>query len=82
MGPAYGRVRVAGMTVEQASAAITAKLKEVLEKPEVSVQLARTSGTAPVTGEYLVGPDGTINLRQYGTLARGRQDGDARFGWS
>jgi len=68
LGPAYGRVRVAGMTVEQASEVITTKLKQVLQKPEVSVQLARTSGTAPVTGEYLIGPDGTINLRQYGTL--------------
>jgi polysaccharide export outer membrane protein len=68
LGPAYGRVRVAGMTVEQASDVITTTLKRVLQKPEVSVQLARTSGTAPVGGEYLIGPDGTINLRQYGTL--------------
>lgn len=68
LGPAYGRVRVAGMTVEQAGEAIAVKLREVLSKPEVSVQLARTAGTAPVTGEYMVGPDGTINLRQYGTL--------------
>jgi len=68
LGPAYGRVRVAGMTVEEAAEAITQKLQEVLAKPEVSVQLARTAGTAPLTGEYLVGPDGTINLRQYGTL--------------
>ena len=68
LGPAYGRVHVAGMTVEEASAAITARLRQILAKPEVSVQLARTAGTAPVTGEYLIGPDGTINLRQYGTL--------------
>ena len=69
LGPAYGRVRVAGMTIEEASAAITKKLTDVgLAKPLVSVQLARTSGTAPVTGEYLVGPDGTVNLRQYGTM--------------
>lgn len=68
LGPAYGRVRVAGMTVEQASEAIRVKLGEVLSKPEVSVQLARTAGTPPVTGEYMVGPDGTINLRHYGTL--------------
>ncbi len=68
LGPAYGRVRVAGMTVEQSSEAIRAKLGEMLSKPEVSVQLARTEGTPPVTGEYMVGPDGTINLRQYGTL--------------
>jgi polysaccharide biosynthesis/export protein len=68
LGPAYGRVHVVGMTVEEASAAITARLSLVLSKPSVSVQLARTAGTAPVTGEYLVGPDGTVNLRQYGTL--------------
>ena len=68
LGPAYGRVHVAGMTVEEAAAAITAKLKTMLAKPEVSVQLARTAGTAPISGEYLVGPDGTVNLRQYGSL--------------
>jgi polysaccharide biosynthesis/export protein len=68
LGPAYGRVHLTGMTVEQASEVITAKLRQVLNKPEVSVQLARTAGTAPVTGEYLVGPDGTVNLRQYGVL--------------
>lgn len=68
LGPAYGRVRVAGMTVEQSSEAIKVKLGEMLSKPEVSVQLARTEGTPPVTGEYMVGPDGTINLRHYGTL--------------
>ena len=68
LGPAYGRVRVAGMTVEKAADAIKVKLSEVLTKPEVSVQLARTAGTPPVTGEYMVGPDGTINLREYGTL--------------
>ena len=68
LGPAYGSVRVAGMTVDEAAAAITVALKKVLNKPEVSVQLARTAGTAPITGEYLVGPDGTINLRQYGVL--------------
>jgi polysaccharide export outer membrane protein len=68
LGPAYGRVRVAGMTVEQAADVIRHKLEEQLNRPEVSVQLARTSGTAPVTGEYLIGPDGTVNLRQYGVL--------------
>jgi len=41
LGPAYGRVRVAGMTVEEASETITRKLQEVLNKPDVSVQLAR-----------------------------------------
>ena len=63
LGPSYGRVQVAGMTVEKAADAIRRKLTEVLQKPAVSVQLARDAGIAPVTGEYLVGPDGTINLR-------------------
>ena len=68
LGRPTGGCDVAGMTVEQANEVITAKLKETFVKPEVSVQLAKTAGTAPVTGEYLVGPDGTVNLRQYGTL--------------
>jgi polysaccharide biosynthesis/export protein len=68
LGPAYGSVRVAGMTIEEATAAITNKLKDLLAKPDVSVQLAKTAGTQPITGQYLIGPDGTINLRQYGLL--------------
>ena len=68
LGPAYGTVRLVGMTIEEATEAITRKLQEVLAKPDVSVQLARTAGTQPITGQYLIAPDGTINLRQYGLL--------------
>ena len=68
LGAAYGTVRVAGMTIDEAKQAITKHLQDVLARPEVSVQLARTSGTQPITGVYLVGPDGTINLRQYGAV--------------
>jgi polysaccharide export outer membrane protein len=68
LGPAYGTVRVVGMTVPEATEAITHKLQGVLGNPDVSVQLAHTAGTQPLTGQYIVGPDGTINLRQYGTL--------------
>jgi polysaccharide biosynthesis/export protein len=68
LGPAYGTVRVAGMTITETTDAITKKLSEVLSKPDVSVQLAKTAGTQPITGQYLIAPDGTINLRQYGLL--------------
>jgi polysaccharide export outer membrane protein len=68
LGPAYGRVRVVGMTIDDATTAISRKLQDVLAKPEVSVQLAKTAGTQPITGQYLIAPDGTINLRQYGLL--------------
>jgi polysaccharide biosynthesis/export protein len=68
LGPSYGKVHVAGKTTEEAETAITKKLEDVLHKPEVSVQLARTSGMQAVTGEYLVAPDGIVNLRRYGIV--------------
>ena len=68
LGPAYGSVRVVGMTMEEIKAVMTRHLQQILMNPGVSVKLARTSGMQPVTGEYLVGPDGTINLRQYGSV--------------
>jgi polysaccharide biosynthesis/export protein len=68
LGPAYGTVRVVGMTAAEAKEAITQKLQDVLSRPDVSVQLARTAGTQPITGQYIVAPDGTINLKQYGLL--------------
>ena len=68
LGPAYGTVRVAGMTIEEAKRAVTDQLLHTLREPQVSVQLARTSGTQQISGVYLVGPDGTVNLRQYGTV--------------
>ncbi len=68
LGPAYGKLRVVGMTVDQVQQVIQQQLKQVLVQPEVSVQLARTSGTQPISGTYLVAPDGTINLRQYGAV--------------
>jgi polysaccharide biosynthesis/export protein len=68
LGPAYGSVRIGGMTIDEATEAITKQLSEILRQPEVSVQLMRTAGTQPVSGQYLVGPDGTINLRTYGVV--------------
>ena len=68
LGPAYGTVRIAGMTIEEAKRAVTDQLLNVLREPQVSVQLARASGMQPITGLYLVGPDGTVNLRQYGVV--------------
>jgi polysaccharide biosynthesis/export protein len=68
LGPAYGSVRVGGMTIDEATDAMTKQLQLILRQPEVSVQLLRTAGTQPVSGQYLVGPDGTINLRTYGVV--------------
>ena len=44
------------------------------------MKLARVSGSQPVTAQYLVGPDGTINLRQYGLVhVAGLTVADARL---
>jgi polysaccharide export outer membrane protein len=67
LGPTYGTVRVVGMTIEEAKKAIEQKLS-FLREPEVSVQLARVAGAQSLTGQFLVAPDGTINLRQYGLV--------------
>jgi len=68
LGPAYGRVAVAGLTVEEAEKAVQKKLELILTRPQVSVELSRSSGLQPVKGTYLIGPDGTINLRTYGSV--------------
>ena len=68
LGAAYGKVRVVGMTIDEIKSTVAQSLSQMLREPDVSVQLARTSGTQQISGQYLVGPDGTINLRQYGLV--------------
>ncbi len=68
LGAAYGKLRIVGLTVEQARAAITSHLRQVLAQPEVSVSLARMAAAAVLSGIYLVGHDGSINLREFGIV--------------
>ncbi len=71
LGPAYGdagRIQVTGMTEDEAAAAIEESLRAVLRDPKVSVQLSQSAGMQPITGEHLVGPDGTVNLGSYGSV--------------
>ena len=68
LGPQYGSVRVAGMTIDEIRSTLDRWLRQYLNDPSPSVQLARVSGAQPVTGQYIVGTDGTINLRQYGLV--------------
>ena len=68
LGPAYGKVIVTGQTVDEARTTIETHLKSVLREPQVSVSLSQTSGQQQISGEHLVGPDGTVNLGTYGTV--------------
>ena len=79
-GPPYGSVKVLGMTKAEIRVAVDKWLRQWVRGPEVSVQLVRIAGAQPVTGQYLVGPDGTINLRNYGLVAvSGKTVAEARI---
>ncbi len=68
LGPAYGKVKVLNQTVEQAQKTIEKHLLSTLKAPEVSVSLGQTAGQQQISGEHLVGPDGTVNLGTYGSV--------------
>lgn len=68
LGGAYGRIPVMGLTLEEATHAIDQHLRRLLREPEVSVSLIASAGQQQISGEHLVGPDGTVNLGTYGTV--------------
>jgi protein involved in polysaccharide export with SLBB domain len=75
LGPSYGRVEVKGLSVEEAEAAITKKLSEVLQKPEVQVKLERTAdqkeifhNVAPPDTTYRIHPGALLAIHAIGTL--------------
>jgi protein involved in polysaccharide export with SLBB domain len=65
---AYGKVKVVGMTTDEAQAAIRKHLTATIEDPQVSVSLAAAQGVQQITGEHLVGMDGRIQLATYGSV--------------
>jgi polysaccharide biosynthesis/export protein len=70
LGAAYGKISVAGLTIDESKTAIVKYLHDQagLREPKVSVQLADMAGRQAITGQHLVRPDGTIGLGIYGEL--------------
>lgn len=69
LGFDYGTIHVDGLTVEEAEAAISARLKKVgVVNPRAVVSLAQAQGVEQIRGEHLVRPDGTISLGVYGSV--------------
>ena len=68
LGPPYGLVKVAGLTAPDAQAAIETHLKNYLKEPQVTVALAELGAAQQVAGQFLVGPDGTVTLGNYGSV--------------
>lgn len=68
LGPSYGTVRVADLTLDEASDAVSRHLRNLLVTPEVSLTLIQPAGLQLISGEHLVAPDGTISLGVYGNV--------------
>lgn len=65
LGAIYGKVNVQGQSVAQAKETIRQTLQKELSEP--SVQLT-PAGARPISGEYLVRPDGKVKLGFYGVV--------------
>ncbi len=68
LGPAYGRIRVVGLTIEESEDEIRDQLAKILSDVSVSVSLVASAGAQQVTGQHLVAMDGRVNLGTYGSV--------------
>ncbi len=80
LGPAYGRAKVQGLTVEGAEAAVHAQLKKILVKPDVQITAAGHAsqwrgGRAP-TAPYRIRPEDLLQIQVLGTMLDQPIDGN------
>ena len=68
LGFSYGSVSISGLTIAQAKSRIELHLRTSLREPGVSISLRSVAGIQRISGEHLVGPDGTVTLGQYGSV--------------
>ena len=76
LGPSYGKVAVGGKSLDEAQDAVFRHLKRVLREPQVSLTLAPAAGQQQVSGEHLVGPDGTVSGFRPPSWADAKQSAD------
>jgi polysaccharide export outer membrane protein len=67
LGPSYGAVKVADLTISEAKDAVVNHLSNIIQT-DVSLSLGQMSGQQQITGEHLVGPDGMVNLGAFGQV--------------
>ena len=68
LGPTYGRIKVVGLTIEEAEDEIRKQLSKVLTDVEVAMSLLASAGAQQITGQHLVAMDGRVNLGTYGSV--------------
>ncbi|MEX2139937.1 MAG: polysaccharide biosynthesis/export family protein [Pirellulales bacterium] len=67
-GAPYGALELGGLTVEQANDAVQKLMLKTLVDPVTSVSLASFGGTQQISGQHIVGPDGTVTLGTFGSV--------------
>lgn len=68
LGPTYGKVTVGGVKLSEVERTVQRHLAEDYPQANATVSLEVTETTNQIVGEHLVGPDGRINLREYGQV--------------
>jgi polysaccharide biosynthesis/export protein len=68
LGALYGKVDVAGLSLDEATDAVTEHLARILSNPQVSLTLYQSAGQQQIVGEKIVSMDGKVNLGVYGTV--------------
>jgi polysaccharide biosynthesis/export protein len=70
LGPIYGSVKVAGLSLQGARTALTQQLRTSsgIADVKASISYSDTSGRQIIAGEHLIRPDGQISLGVYGNV--------------
>jgi polysaccharide export outer membrane protein len=69
LGPTYGSVKLDGMTLQEAKAALEKNFKDhAIKDVTTQVSVAQSRLLQQIRGEHLVRPDGTISLGTYGSV--------------
>lgn len=68
LGAGYGKVKVRGLSLDEARDAVEAHLRRTLRQPQVSLTLAESSGVQQIVGLHTVALDGYVNLGTYGQV--------------
>ncbi|MHB8973536.1 MAG: polysaccharide biosynthesis/export family protein [Pirellulaceae bacterium] len=69
LGPTYGAIPVAGLSVADARATVEKAVSQQVKTAQVSFRVSAMPTLQPIAGEHLVGPDGMINMGSYGSVS-------------
>jgi polysaccharide biosynthesis/export protein len=64
----YQPIKVDGLTMPEVRDAIRNRLLQYAADPKVSITLTKIAAQQTISGEHLVGPDGTVTLGAYGRV--------------